>query len=275
MPSALFMLLVHLPAALLFSVNCPLLPTSTSPVVSRRLAVHPFLCAAEEAPAEEVAEVEEPTADDPKAAEKAEKQELKDKIAEIEKQLPKARGELAEALDAVKDSGENGYLLLAANFERFRQQARTELDSQKGYGRVGAVRALLPFAETFESLQQAAAVDGEEGEPIHKYYAGIYKQSQQLLESWNVEPFYAVENEAFNLKFHQTVERAVSDDVPAGHIISAVERGWKMGDDVVRLAKCAVSSGPAVEEVSEATADETGGAVEETTDAQAADPESA
>ena len=57
------------------------------------------------------------------------------------------------AQDGAKDAGEAGYMLLAANFERFRQQARTELDSQKGYGRVAAVRSLVPFAEAFEGMR--------------------------------------------------------------------------------------------------------------------------
>jgi molecular chaperone GrpE (heat shock protein) len=73
----------------------------------------------------------------------------------------------------------------------FRQQARGELDSQKGYGRIAAVRTMLPFAETFESLQEGAEADGEEGAAIHKFYGGIYKQTQQLLETWQVVPYMA------------------------------------------------------------------------------------
>ena len=224
-------LLLHVPAG----------PLRAPRAASR--AASPLLCAAEgEAPAEEAA------AADPKAAEKAEKAALREAIAALEAKLPKARGELVEAQDAAKDAGENGYMLLAANFERFRQQARGELDSQKGYGRVAAVRSLLPFAEAFEGLQEGAAADGEDGAPIHKYYGGIYKQLQQLLDSWQVSPYNAEASTPFDRTVHQTVESVASDDVPANTIIEPVERGWKMGGEVVRLAKVTVSTGPAVEE---------------------------
>ena len=135
-------------------------------------------------------------------------------------------------------------MLLAANFERYRQQARSELDSQKGYGRVAAVRALLPFAEAFEALQEGAAVDGPEGEAIHKYYGGIYKQTQQMLEGWKVAPYDVAPGDAFDLKLHQVTERLVSESAPANTILTPIERGWKMGDEVVRLAKVTISSGP-------------------------------
>jgi len=249
----LVIVLVHVPAALLLHISAPLPYAASSPVVQLRLRTPPLLCTGEE-PAAEAAEPTEAAADpaDPKAAAKAEKAALREAIADLEARLPKARGDLVASQDAAKDSGENGYMLLAANFERFRQQARTELDSQKGYGRVAAVRALLPFAETFEALQLGAEADGEEAAAIHKYYGGIYKQSQQLLESWKVVPYEAAPNDAFDMQLHQTVERVVSDDVPAGTVIACVERGYKMGDEVVRLAKCSVSSGPAVEEAAEA-----------------------
>ena len=74
-------------------------------------------------------------------------------------------------------------MLLAANFERFRQQARSELDSQKGYGKIATARALVSFPEAFDALQQggSAAEAGDDAAPIHKYYGGIYRPTQQLL----------------------------------------------------------------------------------------------
>ena len=95
---------------------------------------------------------------------KAEKEALRASIADLEARLPTARGELVAAQDAVKDSGENGYMLTAANFERFRQQARAEVDAQKGYGRIATARSLLPFIESFEGLQEAGGRGGEVAE---------------------------------------------------------------------------------------------------------------
>mmetsp|Transcript_40423 Transcript_40423/g.107079 ORF Transcript_40423/g.107079 Transcript_40423/m.107079 type:complete len:258 (+) Transcript_40423:25-798(+) len=193
---------------------------------------------------------------DPKAAVKAEKKALRDAIANLEARMPGARGELNAALAEQKDAGENGYMLVAANFERFRQQARTEMDAQSGYGRQNTLRSLLPFIERFEELQASSEMAGE-GSAIHSYYGGIYKQTQKLLDEWKASPFEAAAGEKFDYNLHQSVSREVSDDVPDGVIIDAIERGWKMGDGVLRQAKVTVSTGPAAkEEAADKAADE-------------------
>lgn len=116
-----------------------------------------------------------------KAAKKAEKDALRAQIDELEKKLTSARGDFVAAQDEAKDAGENGYLLLAANFERERQRARTELDGQAGYGRLEAMRPLLPFVEQFAALQaEADGADGGAAE-VHKYYSGIHKQLTQAM----------------------------------------------------------------------------------------------
>ena len=115
------------------------LPQFSAPLEAPR---HAVVCAAEaeaEPPAEAEAEAEaeadaepaaEEGAEDPKAALKAEKAELKEKIAKLEKELVTARGAVAAAKDAVADAGEGGYLLLAANLERFRLKAKEEMSLQ-------------------------------------------------------------------------------------------------------------------------------------------------
>ena len=114
-----------------------------------------------------------------------EKQELKHQIADLERQLKSARGGLIEAQDSLKDAGEAGYMLLAADFERFRLRAKDEMGVQSGIGKLNTARQLLPFIETFSSLQGAEA-ESTEAAAIHSYYGGIYKQLMQLLEQWEV-----------------------------------------------------------------------------------------
>ncbi len=192
---------------------------------------------------------------DPKAAAKEEKKALREAIAALEAQLPTARGELNAAEAAKKDAGENGYMLLAANFERYRQQANKEVDMQKGYGRQNTLRALLPFIERFEELQTSAEEAGE-GSAIHSYYGGIYKQTQKLLDEWGVTPFEAAAGETFDYNLHQSVARVASEEVAAGVILEAQERGWLIGEATLRQAKVVVSSGPAQAEGADEAAEE-------------------
>ena len=101
-------------------------------------------------------------------------------------------------------TGEAGYLLLAANFERFRQKSRAELSSQDQVGRVKAVRGLLPFIDAFEPLQ--ATVDEAAPEAkVHSFYAGVYKQFNTLLDSWEVRsPPVSRRSSALHARAHRT-----------------------------------------------------------------------
>jgi len=173
---------------------------------------------------------------------KEEKKALRAAIADLEARLPAKRGEVLAAEERIKDSGENGYMLLAANFERFRQQASSEVATQKTYGRVNTLRSLLPFFESFESLQ-GEAVEGEDGSAIHKYYGGIYKQSEKQLGEWQAAPFDAAAGDSYNWRLHEQVESVESAEVAAGVIVEARQRGWMMGDEPLRPAKVVVSKG--------------------------------
>ena len=205
-----------------------------------------------------------------------EKKALRDAIAALEAKLPAARGTLNAAEAEKKDAGENGYMLLAANFERYRQQAQSEMAMQKGFGQQNTLRKLLPFIETFEHLQGSAAEGDDDGTAIHSYYGGIYRQTLKLLEDWQVSPFEAQTGDRFDYKIHESVETVASEEVPDGIIVQACERGWKIGDETLRQAKVIVSTGPAVsEEVEQAVSAGSDDAIADngTVDASEADGE--
>jgi len=194
-----------------------------------------------ETPAEAV-EAEAPLS--PKADKKAEKEALRLQIEEIEKMLPSKRGELVRARDDVKDAGEGGYLLLAANFERARVAARSDLQGQAGYGKLEAMRPLLPFAERFAALQ--AGSDGSEvgSDAVHSWYRNIHNNLVALLEAEKVVPFEALPGEKYQWKRHLVAESRPSDTVAKEMVIEAVASGYMMGDEVLREASVVISTGP-------------------------------
>jgi molecular chaperone GrpE (heat shock protein) len=180
---------------------------------------------------------------DSKAAKRAEREVLRAEIDAMEKTLTKKRGALAQAMDDAKDAGEAGYMLLAANFERARQSARTELEGQAGFGRLGGMRPLIPFFEEFGALQ-AESTGGETGsDAVHRYYCGIHKQVVQLMETEKVAPFDVPVGSKYEWMRHKEVGRRASADVPNGAILEVVSPGYMMGSEVLREAEVIVSSG--------------------------------
>jgi len=245
------------------SLLLPVLPTPPLTLAAcARSRVVPAWMQEEGAPVEGAADAapEEAAADDPKAAVAAEKKELREKIAALEKELVGARGTLLSEQDAVKDAGESGYMLLAANFERFRQKSREELTSQEAVGRVKGAGYLMSFADTFDELQASAADSGEDEGKIHSYYAGIHKQFKTLLDGWQVAPIEPAAGEMADFSKHVTLER-VEDEAAAGTILEAKRKGYTMGGATVRSAEVVTSKGPKVEEppAEEAAAEEGAG----------------
>jgi len=172
----------------------------------------------------------------------SEKKALLAAIADLEARMTAKRGDLLVAEERIKDAGENGYMLLAANFERSRQQATSEMKMQKTYGRVDTLRSLLPFFESFDSLL-GGAVEGDDGSAIHKYFGGIYKQSEKQLGQWQAAPFVAAAGESYDWRLHEQVESIESAEVAAGVIVEARERGWMIGEELLRPAKVVISKG--------------------------------
>ena len=265
--AALLLLIALQPAALLLPSAG--LRAPASPGLAARRALLPRCAAASDEGDSEAADAEGDSSGDAaeseaappadkaeKAARKKEKQELQAKISSLESQLFDARGKLNAAQDAVKDAGENGFKLLAANFERSREQARVELKSQSLYGRVAAARPLVGFVETFDQLQGDAKQDGKEAEAVHKYYGGIHKQIGKLWSGWKVKRFQAKPKEKFDVMKHRMVASRESDKVAQGVVIEGESEGWMMGKEVLTTAGCVVSSGPPVEEEEEEESDE-------------------
>jgi molecular chaperone GrpE len=199
-------------------------------------------------------EPKQPTPETPKEDAKAddkptstdEKAELSAKIAAIESELVLKRGALADATDNLRDAGEAGYMLLAADFERYRLSSRADIEGKKGFGKLDAMRPLLPALEGFAALQ-AELDDGtsdDDAATVHKYYAGIHKQLLTLLEAEGVETFEVAVGDKYEWRRHAEVERRASDDVPANCILEVREQGYLMGGEVLRTASCVVSSGP-------------------------------
>jgi len=107
---------------------------------------------------------------------------------------------------------------------------------------VDTLRSLLPFFESFDSLQ-GGAVEGDDGSAIHKYFSGIYKQSEKQLGQWQAAPFDVAAGESYDWRLHEQVESIESAEVAAGVIVEARERGWMIGEELLRPAKVVVSKG--------------------------------
>ncbi|MFC2038033.1 nucleotide exchange factor GrpE [Chloroflexota bacterium] len=147
-------------------------------------------------------------------------EETKAKEAEYLDGWQRARAELANARKRFQKEGEQAYT-----------NARGDVMTQ-----------LLPIADDLERAfatlpQNLSSLTWIEGVQL------IQRKVQHLLDQASVVPI-ETDSQEFDPFLHQAVTHEPSETVPAGYVIAELQRGYKMGDRVLRASVVRVSSGP-------------------------------
>jgi molecular chaperone GrpE len=74
----------------------------------------------------------------------------------------------------------------------------------------------------------------------------VLRLLQQKLERHDVRPFEA-KGQPFDPRLHEAISRVESADVPAGAVAAELQKGYRIGDKLLRPAMVSVSTGPGAE----------------------------
>jgi molecular chaperone GrpE len=165
---------------------------------------------------------------------------------------------LNRELQATREKLEEGnaqYLRITADFENFRKRTRKEQDEQEERVKCATILKMLPVIDNFERARVQLKPEGESATNIHKSYQGIYKQLVESLKQIGVSPMRA-EGKDFDPMLHEAVMREPTDEHPDGTVMEELQRGYLLGDRVLRHAmvkvSVAMSSAPDAENSPEA-----------------------
>ncbi|MCQ2204586.1 MAG: nucleotide exchange factor GrpE [Bacteroidales bacterium] len=142
---------------------------------------------------------------------------------------------LQKKIDEINDK----YVRLAAEYDNYRKRTMKEkADLIKGAGSdilVGLLPVMDDFERGLQHMNDAADVASlKEGVDI------IYKKFSEFLTKKGVTEI-AAKGEAFDADVHEAITTipAPSEDMK-GKVFDCVEKGYKMGDKVIRFAKVVV-----------------------------------
>lgn len=146
------------------------------------------------------------------------------------------------------------FLRKAAEFENYKRRMESEVSQTI---RFAAERLLLQFLPVADDVDRTlkAAQDSSDYEALLK---GIELVSQKLLktlETQGVTPFDSMEKE-FSVDFHDALMMLPRSDCPPNTVTEEVERGYMIGDKVLRHAKVIVSA-PALDDHEQASGTDT------------------
>ena len=173
---------------------------------------------------EQVEEVEN-KADEEKAVEEAseETDNKEEKVEKTEEVNP-----LQEKYDALN----NHYMRLAADFDNYRKRQEQEKEALLKYGAENTLKKMIEVLDNFERGIKAIETV-EDCEKVKECYHLAYKNFTDVLTKAGLETIKA-EGETFDPNFHEAVMQTPSSEHPEHTIIAELQKGYKLGDKVLR-----------------------------------------
>ncbi len=158
-----------------------------------------------------------------KADKKSEAQALKEENEKLEKELA-----------ALKDS----HLRTLAEYDNYRKRSQKEKEATYGDAKASTLKLLLPVIDNFDRAK------GNQTDDIEVYKKGIemtLTQLSEILKNLEVEAYGEV-GEEFDPNIHNAVMTVENPDLPENSIAAVFEKGYKIGDRILRFATVQVTN---------------------------------
>jgi molecular chaperone GrpE len=150
------------------------------------------------------------------------------------------------ALQLERDDYKDRMLRIAADFENWKKRARkAEVDAASE----ARERVLKDMLEVVDNLERAVGMPAggngaADGSAVLKGVDLVLRVLKQKLERHDVKAFDAA-GQPFDPRVHEAISRVASADVPAGSVAVELQKGYRVGERLLRPALVSVSSGPA------------------------------
>lgn len=182
----------------------------------------------------EVKEKQAAEAAEQEAAKKAETAEA------VEQEAEEAKEPEVDPKDAKIEELQNRLLRLQADFENFRRRTNIEKEQLSTFVTANVVGKFLKVLDNFERAEASA----EKGDNVEAIIEGMKKIRRQFEDTF--KDLKVVEIEAQNAKFdpniHEAVMRGHNPELEDETIDMVFEKGYKLGDKVIRHSKVRVNS---------------------------------
>lgn len=131
----------------------------------------------------------------------------------------------------------DAHLRVAAEFDNFRKRTIKEKEASYGNGKADAIVKLLPI---YDNLERALNQPTEDA----AYKKGVEMTMTELVKIFTgmgVEIFGQT-GDAFDPNLHNAVMHTESEELPENTISQVFQKGFKLGDKVIRFAMVQVAN---------------------------------
>jgi molecular chaperone GrpE len=171
---------------------------------------------------------------------------LDSKVAELETQAANLAAQVQEALterDQLKaQAAENldGWQRARAEFANYKRRVEAERAELAAAAGAEALKRVLPAVDDFERAMQTLPDDLKD-QPWVNGVAMVQRKLNAALEQSGITPVATNPGDAFDPNIHEAITHEDSDQFGSEQIIGEVQRGYKLGDRVLRPAMVRVA----------------------------------
>jgi molecular chaperone GrpE len=160
-----------------------------------------------------------------------------DPVKDLETKLAKAESEKKDNWDK--------FLRAAADLENHRRRSKRDLDDARAEAKQRVLKEMLPVVDNLERAVQHAeeAIKGADLTAIVEGVRLVLRQFGHALERADVTPVEA-QGQPFDPNLHEAISQQETADQPPGTVVNVLQRGYKLGDRLLRPALVVVAKQP-------------------------------
>ena len=144
-----------------------------------------------------------------------------------------------EALQTQIDQQKDKYLRLLSEFDNYKKRSNRERIDLIKTAAGDTLKALLPVLDDFDRAKKNAEAD-DSTEQFSEGVSLVYDKLHKTLQAKGLKPMQS-DGESFDPELHEALTEipAPSDDLK-GKVVDTIERGYYLGDKILRHAKVVV-----------------------------------
>ena len=172
---------------------------------------------------------------------KKEKEQMTEAVieetAEVQEEIPAEEAPEVNPFEEKYNAEHDAHLRLAAEYDNFRKRTIKEKEASYGNGKADAVAKMLPVYDNLERALNQETTDAAFKKGVEMTMAELVK----IFASLGVEIFGNV-GEQFDPNLHNAVMHIENEELPENSISVVFQKGFKIGDKVVRFAMVQVAN---------------------------------
>ena len=164
-------------------------------------------------------------------------EEVIEETVETQEEIPAEEVPEVNPFEEKYNAEHDAHLRLAAEYDNFRKRTIKEKEASYGNGKADAVEKMLPVYDNLERALNQETADAAYKKGVEMTMAELVR----IFTALGVEIFGNV-GDQFDPNLHNAVMHIENEELPENSISAVFQKGFKIGDKVVRFAMVQVAN---------------------------------